>query len=162
MDPAPGFDPLIPHDLMHLVVESELGLRRGIFGQIANGGTAGTFHVQTPDKKTRDASRLRRRTAKRGEKLLLAGREDCARSERATSVCWHEWLARSHDPKRRTQATKTMSEAKHLRQLSPKSGNDGLNEEIIDRVCARLDDLSARWSHLSIGQSLTIEWPKEN
>ena len=37
-DPAPGFDPLIPHNLMHLVVESELGLSRGIFGQLASGG----------------------------------------------------------------------------------------------------------------------------
>ena len=41
MNPAPGYDPLMPHDMMHLVVESQLGLTRGIFGQLAAGGTAG-------------------------------------------------------------------------------------------------------------------------
>ena len=162
MDPAPGFDPLIPHDLMHLVVESELGLSRGIFGQVANGGTAGTFHVQSPDRKTRAASRQRRRTAKRGEKLLRAGHEDCARSERATYICWYEWLVRSSDPKRRSQATKMSSETKHSWLRSRRSENDALNEEIIGRVCARLNDLSARWSRLGIGESLTIEWPEKN
>jgi hypothetical protein len=32
MNPAPGFDRLIPHDMMHLVVEAQLGLSRAIFG----------------------------------------------------------------------------------------------------------------------------------
>ena len=29
MDPAPGYSDLIPHDLVHLVVEEEFGLRQG-------------------------------------------------------------------------------------------------------------------------------------
>lgn len=45
MNPAPGYDPIMPHDLLHLAVESEIGLRCGIFGQIAAGGNAGTFHT---------------------------------------------------------------------------------------------------------------------
>ena len=49
MNPAPGYDPIMPHDLLHLVVESELGLTRGIFGQIAEGGHAGTFHFVPPE-----------------------------------------------------------------------------------------------------------------
>lgn len=36
MNRAPGYDPLMPHDLLHLIVESELGLTRGIFGQLAS------------------------------------------------------------------------------------------------------------------------------
>ena len=43
LDPAPGYSDLIPHDLVHLVVEDEFGLRQGIFGQLAAGGNAGTF-----------------------------------------------------------------------------------------------------------------------
>ena len=60
MNPAPGYDDLMPHDMMHLVVESQLRIERGIFGQIAAGG--GTFRV-IPDasKTTRDAARQRRR-----------------------------------------------------------------------------------------------------
>ena len=53
MNPAPGYDPLMPHDMMHLVVEAQLGLTRGIFGQLAAGGTAGTFHLATKATKAR-------------------------------------------------------------------------------------------------------------
>ena len=40
MDPAPGFDPDLPHDMVHFVVEAALGLRTGVFGQIAAGGAS--------------------------------------------------------------------------------------------------------------------------
>ena len=46
MDPAPGFDPDLPHDMVHFVVEAALGLKAGVFGQIAAGGDAGSFHVE--------------------------------------------------------------------------------------------------------------------
>ena len=45
MNPAPGYDQCIPHDMMHLVVEAKLGLTRAVFGQLAAGGDAGTFHL---------------------------------------------------------------------------------------------------------------------
>src|SRR5687768_13965659 len=84
MNPAPGFDPLMPHDLLHFLVEQELGLQKGIFGQIAAGGTAGTFHqTNTENTDKRANSRLQRKTVKRGKKLLQENLDDCARSERA-------------------------------------------------------------------------------
>lgn len=43
MNPAPGYDQLIPHDMMHLVVEAQLGLTRGIFGQLAVAGLQELF-----------------------------------------------------------------------------------------------------------------------
>src|SRR3546814_1417139 len=46
MDPAPGFDPDLPHDMVHFAVEAALGLKMGVFGQIAAGGDAGSFHVE--------------------------------------------------------------------------------------------------------------------
>lgn len=46
MDPAPGYNRLIPHDMMHLVVEAQLGIAHGVFGQLAAGGDAGTFHLR--------------------------------------------------------------------------------------------------------------------
>ena len=96
MNPAPGFDPLMPHDMLHFLVEQELGLRRGIFGQIALGGTAGTFHQAASEKSGgRADSRLRRKTARRGEKLLKTGLDDCAQSERATFICLYDWLLHS-------------------------------------------------------------------
>ena len=47
MNPAPGYDTRMPHDLIHFVVERELGIRHGIFGQLAAGGTAGTSQGQS-------------------------------------------------------------------------------------------------------------------
>jgi hypothetical protein len=70
MNPAPGFDPLMPHDLMHLIVEAVLGLKRGIFGQLTAGGDAGTFHTALDSKAQR---RIAVRTRKRGRKLLQEG-----------------------------------------------------------------------------------------
>jgi hypothetical protein len=157
MNPAPGYNPLVPHDLMHLIVELELGLSNGIFGQVAKGGTAGTFQaLQTERKDDREAKRRR----KRGAKLLRQGRDDCAQSERATYVCWYEWLTRSKDPQRRKRANEMAEHAGSVRgnlQFEVKA----LNEDAISRVCMRLDDLSARWSSLRIGESLTVEWPEK-
>src|ERR1043165_9351920 len=55
ISPAPGYDRLIPHDMMHLVVEAQLGLTRGIFGQLAAGGNAGSFRLLVePDQSSRE------------------------------------------------------------------------------------------------------------
>ena len=96
MDPAPGYNPLVPHDLLHLVVEARLGLTRGIFGQLAAGGDAGTFHLTSSrNNSTKEFARERKRLRERGEKLLREGRAESAQSERATYICWQRWLARS-------------------------------------------------------------------
>jgi hypothetical protein len=144
MNPAPGYDALMPHDLLHFIVESELRLRQGIFGQLAEGGTAGTFRpVTMPETDQRASARLRRRTVKRGAKLSRAGRQDALDSEQATVVCLHEWLKRSADP------------ARHQQVATPRNE---LTEKQIVRVCARMDELSARWKKLAVGQSLTVSW----
>jgi hypothetical protein len=163
MNPAPGYDPIMPHDLLHLIVESELGLRHGIFGQIAAGGDAGTFHaVPSAGEDHREAARRRRRTAKRGERLLREGRQESAQSEHATYICLYEWLARSADPVRRKRAAEMAPQAKHIRNPRPQADDSGITEDFLARVCARLDDLSARWTNLDIGQSLTVNWPHRN
>jgi hypothetical protein len=61
MEPAAGYDPLLPHDLAHFVVENELGISGGVFGQLAAGGLAGTFHP-TDDKR-------KRKLEKRGDRF---------------------------------------------------------------------------------------------
>ncbi len=160
MNPAPGYDPLMPHDLLHFIVESELGLRQGIFGQIAEGGTAGTFTaVAAAGQHNREAARLRRRENRRGEKLLREGREDSVQSEYATYVCLHEWLARSADPARKGLAIKMASPAQQIRSPQPSAEHQPFNEATLKRICARMDELSARWSALEIGQSLAVTWP---
>src|SRR5262249_17290826 len=91
MSPAPGYDPLMPHDLLHYVVERELGLRSGIFGQIAQGGCAGTFHIATPAAGRREAARQRRHLDKRDARLLREGKRDGLASERSVYICQQAW-----------------------------------------------------------------------
>jgi hypothetical protein len=159
MNPAPGYDSLMPHDLLHFVVESELGLRRGIFGQIADGGNAGTFHgIPSAGENPREVARLRRRAAKRGDKLRREGRQESALSEHATYLCLYEWLSRSANPERRKLATQMAPQIKAGGDASPSSGL-ALDETVLTKICRRLDDLSARWTSLKIGQSFSVEWP---
>ena len=163
MDPAPGYDPEMPHDLLHLIVECELGLRRGIFGQVAAGGDAGTFHQQTPsEKRQRETARNRRRMAKRGDKLRMEGRGEAAASERATYICLYTWLARSDSIDRKARAAQMASEAAHVRATQPSAERQALSDGVLARVCERLDELSSRWSSLKVGERLTVEWRVRN
>ena len=146
MSPAPGFDPLMPHDMMHMVVEAQLGLRHGIFGQLAAGGNAGTFHIPMKSgDSSREIARARRRVAVRGKKLLREGRDECVQSEQAAFICWHEWRARSSSRDQRK-----LSEAREL---------GALNQGKLDEICEHLDELSSHWLDLAVGQSMAVSWP---
>lgn len=159
MNPAPGYDPRMPHDLLHLVVESELGLRHGIFGQISAGGNAGTFHpVPSHHEGHREASRRRRGIAKRGEKLLREGRREAAVSEHATYICLSEWLARTAQPQRRKQPGRRSTRPVPPANDRPTAA-EALTEDRLNRICDRLDKLSAEWMRLEIGGALTVIWP---
>jgi hypothetical protein len=158
MNPAPGYDPLIPHDMMHLVVEAQLGLRRGIFGQLAAGG--GTFQVVVKqDENARELARTRRRVAARGKKSMKAGRDECLQSERATYICLQEWRARSSSRDEQKQAKKMADQAKSVRGAAGSKESHDLNKEKIDEICKHLDQLSARWSSLKVGDSMAVSWP---
>ena len=141
MSPAPGYDPLMPHDMMHMVVEAQLGLRHGIFGQLAAGGNAGTFHLPMKNgDNSREIARTRRRVAARGKKLLREGRDECAQSERAAFICWNEWRARSS--------------SRNQRKLSGE-----LSESKLDEICEHLDELSSHWFRLTVGEGMAVSWP---
>ena len=142
MNPAPGYDVRLPHDLLHFVVERELGIRYGIFGQLAAGGTAGTFRpISTSAAAGRKGTRQRRALAKRGAKLLQQGRADSVESERAADTCLRAWIA--HAAGREFTA----------RQDLPYSALK------LARVCAALDEVSCAWTKLLVGQALTLHWP---
>jgi hypothetical protein len=90
MSPAPGYDPRMPHDMMHLVVEAQLGLTRGIFGQLAAGGDAGSFHLSVGrDQSSRKVGRVRKGVIARGKRLSKAGQDETTQSERATYLFWN-------------------------------------------------------------------------
>jgi hypothetical protein len=160
MHPAPGYDPLIPHDLMHMVVEAQLGLTHAIYGQLAAGGTAGTFHRSvTNSEGSRATARASKRVATRGKKLLKESRDECVQSERATYVCWQEWLSRSSSAEKRKQSASMAQQAKEVRHTASDKELRALNPSKLDEICKRLDELSNRWSGLKVGESMAVRWP---
>ena len=84
MDPAPGYDSYLPHDLVHYAVEAELGLRLGIYGRLASGGSG-----------FRGGNAAAQRKRKRREAALrTTGHADMARSEALTSLLEIVWKVR--------------------------------------------------------------------
>ncbi len=161
MNPAPGYDQLMPHDLLHLVVEAQLGLSHGIFGQVAAGGHSGTLRSYIgPSKNARDAARKQRRIDRRGKKLLQrVGPNESEQSERATYICWYEWLARSESSDCRKLANSMSMQAKQVWSVTPEDELHALSEKKINQICRHLDELSSRWSQLRIGESMIVHWP---
>ena len=160
MNPAPGYDGLMPHDLMHLVVEAQLGLTRGVFGQLASGGDAGTFHPTfNANETSRQIARVRTRVKARGKKLLREGRDESLRSERATYICWYEWMARSQSSERRLSASSMAAQAKAIRDIGAATELRALNDRKVSEICEHLNELSSRWSRLEVGQSMAVRWP---
>ena len=160
MNPAPGYDALMPHDLIHVVVEAQLGLTNAVFGQLAAGGDAGTFHLFVKrDESSRKIERTRNRVKTRGKKLMRNGRDECAQSERATYICWYEWLARSSSPERKTLSATMAKQAQEVRETAVATELRNFNQRKLDEICKHLDQLSSQWSSLKVGQSMAVTWP---
>jgi hypothetical protein len=156
---GPGYDPLMPHDVQHMIVESELGLSRGVFGFLAAGGEAGGAHRLAPGEDRRTFARRRAKAGRRDRKMLRDGaRDEGALSEAATYVCWYEWLRRSHVPERRARAAAMAETARSILSSMPDDTRATFTQDLFARVCARMDQLSARWARLAIGESFSVEW----
>lgn len=134
---APGYDPYLPHELAHYLVEDEFDIRLGVFGQLAAGGEG----VYTPAPN--DRSGRSRRTAKR---IAEIGRDDMSRSERLVGLCQSLWKARSG----RASATPAVID---MALATPFD---------VDRTIKRFDEVSGRWSALHSGESITFEWPESH
>ncbi|MEY2930184.1 MAG: hypothetical protein RL033_933 [Pseudomonadota bacterium] len=151
LDPAPGYDDDIPHDLVHYVVEAELGLSDGVYGRAARG--AGTFiSTAQQDVSPRERARKQRKQQKRERAL---GAHDArhgaemARSERLAALCdvtWRRKHGQRADPGRSPPA------------LPAEDAGD------VERIVARLDVLAPLWRALPVDAELmdaelVFEWP---
>lgn len=146
MDPAPGYDDDIPHDLVHYVVEAELGLMNGVYGRAARG--AGTF-IMTAEQDISPRERARKQRKQRRRERALGAADsgpaaDMARSERIAGLCDVAW--------RRTHGQRPDP----LRSAPVPSAEDA---EAVERVVSRLDAIAPLWRALSMGDELVFEWP---
>jgi hypothetical protein len=158
MDQAPGFDTLMPHDLQHFIVEKFLGIEGGIFGRLAAGGTAKTFHATVEGGSAREASRIRRKQAARDRKILPSQTDDYARSERATYVCWQDWLTHAPNPDMRSRAAAMRETADAMLARMTPAERASFTAERRAEIRQEFQRLSERWSSLSIGEGFTELW----
>jgi hypothetical protein len=156
MSPAPGYDPMVPHDLQHFIVERALGIEGGVFGQLAAGGTAGTFNAVVNSESSRRTRERRKRTAKQAK--LTFRRDDPVRSERATYVCWHYWLSQSSDPTLRAKAREMEKTVCSLLKNMRADERALYSAAKLTEIRAEFERLSARWSKLEVGGSFTEPW----
>lgn len=82
MDPAPGYHERLPHDAAHFIVEDELGIKGGIFGQMAMGGLL---------RPAEGDARVQRKAKKKREAIFKANTEDALLSEHAVYAAQSRW-----------------------------------------------------------------------
>ncbi|MEV4003310.1 hypothetical protein [Actinomadura sp. NPDC049753] len=145
MDPAPGYDDQIPHDLVHYLVEAEMGLTSGVFGRAAAGGGGGFNETVEAPGDARRRAREQRRLKKREAFLNRSDPGDMGRSEHLAGLCDLAW--------RRRAGARTPAWAER-RPIPPE------DRPAVDRVLARLDELVPLWRDLPVGGSLTFTWPR--
>jgi hypothetical protein len=145
MNPAPGYDDDIPHDLVHYVVEAALGFRAGVFGRAAAGGgsfTGGAGDATSPRKRARERRRQSRREGQLGSK---DGAGEMRASERLAGICdvyFRRRRGQRPDPAREGPP--------------PLSGEDAAR---VARVVAHLEALAPLWRRLPVGGALAFAWP---
>jgi hypothetical protein len=140
MNPAPGYDDYLPHDLLHFVAEAEWKLDGAVFGQLAAGGDAGTF-VPT------DKALIPRAMRERKRRRRHAGKPKGRRSELLAHLLHDAWNARHG----RAPLPHDWTERLAAARVSP---------EHVERVVDRLDELADRWHDLHVGEHLAFEWPR--
>lgn len=146
---AAGYDPDIPHDLVHYLVEAELGLAGGVFGRVAAGGGSLRAGAETDGPDHRGRRRQERRRHRREQRLRTedhAGRRDMATSERLAGICEVVWKIRHG---RFVEAPDWAD----LKGLPP------ADRAWVDRVQVRLDRVAPLWRRLPVGGSVTFTWP---
>jgi hypothetical protein len=146
LDPAPGYDDDIPHDLVHYLVEAALGMTYGVYGSAARGG--GTFRATVePDVPARERTRQQRKRqnlerALRGHVARHAA--VMAKSERLAALCDATWRRRHGqrpDPGRQAPVVRAADAA------------------AVERVVAHLDAVAPLWRALAVDGELVFEWP---
>ncbi|WP_260583030.1 hypothetical protein [Sphingopyxis sp. PET50] len=158
MDPAPGFDADVPHDMVHFVVEAVLGLKGGVFGQIAAGGTAGSFHVEAASGKAdaREQRRTVRKQVAKGKKLIEGQGREGELSELAAFLLDIGWRSANRPDGAERRAA--LGEAARVRRTLS-DGEQAAIDAARPAVFAAFDALAAQWRALRVGEALVLEWP---
>lgn len=138
---VPVFGPLepMPHDLLHVVVERELGLREGFWGSVAAGAIFDGMHVldgrQRPH--ARERSRAVLKANQRGvlfAELLVAVAVRVVKAERLENA--------------------------PLPLDFPLAQTRADRDALIQRMQPAVEEMRDRWHEVPLGATLTVQWPE--
>jgi hypothetical protein len=89
---------------------------------------------------------------------MSSRRVDCARSERATYVCWYDWLNHCREPALRVQALTMKETAERMLLAMSREERALYTPEKLIAIRSQLSELSERWAALNIGEGFTEPW----
>lgn len=133
----------VAHDLVHFAVESELGVTRGFWGMVGAGhdpediaemakqaGHASAKRAETPDPSFVEAIQVERIVESFEAEMWSNGSDNDSLRAMAAAGCEQSLVPCPH-----------------------------LGDEALDRARIRLRALAQQWAALTLGESLTLDWP---
>ena len=134
----------IPHDFVHLAVESELGFDAGFWG-LVNAG----HHPEAIQEMAKAAGHASaRRAVAPSEEFVPA-----IQAERIVEAFEADhWSGGAGDP----AGVSAMARSGCAQSLVPPPS---LDDTAVERVRARIAAFAGQWSALSAGQAITVQWP---
>ncbi|WP_148261158.1 hypothetical protein [Conexibacter woesei] len=134
-----GRAPEVPHDLAHLIVEQELGLRRGVWGVLAAGGMFGHARVV--------AGRRAPHATRKGRAVIDEAGDEIMQAEILTRLVCD------------VAAGELAPDLPALRrQAGERWWADGVTRPALDRSRERLRAAGAAWSALGPEEPLEAVW----
>lgn len=129
----------VPHDIAHLVVEDELGLRAGVWGVLVAGGMFGHATVV--------AGRRAPHATKRGRDVIARAGDHIMQAEILTrAVCDLSAADADADP------------GAIRRAVGERWWTDAVTRGALDRAHTRLRDAAERWADLATDEALAASW----
>lgn len=134
-----GADRELPHDLAHLVVEQELGLRNGVWGVLEAGGMFGHARVV--------AGRRGPHAGRMGRRVIDEAGDEIMQAEILTRLVCD------------VAAGELPADLPALRRgVGDRWWSDTVTRAALDRSRDRLRGGAAAWSRLAPGEALVAEW----
>ena len=140
-----GLKGRLPHDLVHFVVESELGLQGGFWGSVADGAVFSSM--------TWLYGRRRPHATERGDAVIKANGVAAGAAELIAAI-----FAEALEEGLKGDELRLAGEI--LRRWTRRSAGGGtsISRDASVRVCARLREMAERWENTPVGGALSVAW----
>lgn len=133
---------LIPHDLSHFIVESQLNMCQGFWGCVANGALFPGMNIVEGRQKPHAKSKSKQIIKAANRQLTLA-----------------ECLVRVFDEVYTLKSDRILQSARNrLREISVKIEPNKLSDVTVLDICSTLKTFQSNWQTMDIAKSIEVNW----